>query len=82
MPILAPQIFWINLISDGLPDLALTMEPSEPEIMLEKPRSKTEPIINSEMKILIFLVGIFTDLILVALYITLLKKNYNIKIIE
>ena len=72
LPILASQILWINLVTDGFPNIALTVEPGEPEIMLEKPRPKNTPVVNKEMKILIFLIGIITDLGLFALYLTLL----------
>ncbi|MFH1644366.1 MAG: HAD-IC family P-type ATPase [bacterium] len=78
LPLLAAQIFWINLVTDGFPSLALTMEPSEPEVMEEKPRAKDEPIINTEMKVLIFLIGIITDLILLGLYIYLLKTGRDL----
>jgi Ca2+-transporting ATPase len=78
LPILAPQILWINLISDGFPYIALTMEPPEPEIMTEPPRPKNEPILNKEIKTIIFNVGILTDLILFPLYIFLLKSLLDI----
>ena len=71
-PFLAVQIFWINLITDGFPDLALTVEPGEHGIMQEKPRQKTEPVVNSEMKTIIFGIGIITDIGLFAMYILLL----------
>ena len=77
LPILAAQILWINLISDGLPYMALTMEAGEPEIMKEPPRPKNESIVNKEMMILIFGVGIITDIILFILYLYLLKTNLN-----
>ncbi len=79
IPILATQILWINLLSDGLPYLALTVEPAEPEVMQEKPRAKNEPILNKEMKILIFLIGIITDIGLFGLFIALLKLNFNLE---
>ncbi len=78
LPILATQILWINLVTDGLPYLALTVEPPEEDIMLEKPREKNEPIINKEMKILIFIIGLITDLGLFLLYIGLLKFKFNL----
>jgi Ca2+-transporting ATPase len=78
MPILATQIFWINLVTDGFPDLALTVEPGEPEIMSEPPRAKNEPIMNKQMKILIFIIGIVTDLGLFALYFGLLRTNWDL----
>lgn len=47
LPLLAVQILWINLISDGLPALALGMDPPEKNIMLEKPRPKKEHILSN-----------------------------------
>jgi len=72
LPLLASQILWINLISDGFPNLALTVEPPEAGIMQQPPRKKNEPILNREMKVLIFGVGIFTDIVILILYICLI----------
>ena len=69
LPILATQILWINLVADGLPNIALTLEPGESGIMRDKPRKKSEPILNKEMKILIFIIGVVTDIILLGLFI-------------
>jgi len=76
LPILPAQIIWINLIADGFPNLALTFEPGEKEIMKDRPRKKGTKILDKEMKTLIFIIGIFTDLVLLALFIFLLKLNY------
>ncbi|MCK4517434.1 HAD-IC family P-type ATPase, partial [Candidatus Babeliales bacterium] len=78
LPILATQILWINLVTDGFPDIALTMEPGEPEIMHEKPRPKDEPVMNTEMKALIFIIGIITDLGLFGLYWGLLQSEFDL----
>jgi P-type Ca2+ transporter type 2C len=78
MPITALQILYINIVDDGFPNVALTFEPAEKGVMKQKPRKKDEPILNSEMKFLIFIIGIVTDLILFALFIYLLKIDYAI----
>ncbi len=44
MPLLPVQILWINLVTDGLPGLALAMEPAERTIMQRPPRPPQEGI--------------------------------------
>jgi len=79
MPLLAVQILWINLVTDGFPYMALTLEPGEPEIMKEKPREKNEPVMNTEIKVLIFVIGIITDIGLFGLYLGLLKFDFDLQ---
>ncbi len=42
VPLVATQLLWINLITDSLPAIALGMDPGDPDVMKEKPRSRTE----------------------------------------
>jgi Ca2+-transporting ATPase len=44
LPMTATQILLINLVTDGLPALALSADPFEPHAMKRKPRPKKEPI--------------------------------------
>lgn len=48
VPLLAIQILWINLVTDGLPALALAMEPPERDIMTRAPRPPHESVITWE----------------------------------
>ncbi len=78
LPILPAQILWINLVTDGFPSVALTFEKAEKGVMKEPPRKKDEPILNKEMKVLIFVIGIITDLMLFAIYFYLLDQELDI----
>ena len=46
MPFTAVQLLFINLITDSLPALAISMEPSNPALLSEKPRPRTESVLN------------------------------------
>jgi Ca2+-transporting ATPase len=53
LPLLPLQILWINLLTDGLPALALSTDPYEKDIMKRRPRSKKEGIFH---KMLLFII--------------------------
>jgi Ca2+-transporting ATPase len=57
VPLLAIQILWINLVTDGLPALALGMEPPERDIMTRQPRPPHEAVITRERGLLILFHG-------------------------
>ena len=42
VPLLPTQILWINLITDALPAIALGVDPGDPDVMKQKPRSAKE----------------------------------------
>ena len=57
VPLLAIQILWINLVTDGLPALALGMEPPGRDIMTRPPRPPHEAVITREHGLLILFHG-------------------------
>lgn len=57
VPLLAIQILWINLVTDGLPALALGMEPPERDIMERPPRPPHEAVITRNHGLLILFHG-------------------------
>lgn len=58
-PLIAIQLLWINLVTDGLPALALGMERPEQGIMNRKPKPKSEGFFSHGMGLEIIIYGIF-----------------------
>lgn len=82
LPITAAQILWVNLVEDSLPSLALAFEKSNHDLLNQKPRKKNSPILDREMKTIIFIVGLVTDFLLFGLFCFLLKNAYPLSIIR
>ena len=57
LPLLATQILWINLVTDGAPALALGVDPADEGVMTEPPRARSEGVITRGMWAGIFFVG-------------------------
>jgi len=73
IPLLPIHILWINLVTDGLPGLALAAEPAEKDIMQRPPRNPKESI---------FAKGLGTDILWVGLlmgFVCLFTQAYAIK---
>lgn len=69
LPIMAGQVLWINIISDGFPDLALTMDPKAPGIMKRPPRSPKENLVAPWMRWIIMIVSLVGGLVALAVFI-------------
>jgi Ca2+-transporting ATPase len=57
LPLLATQILWINLVTDGAPALALGVDPADAGVMEETPRPRGEGVITRGMWLGILFVG-------------------------
>jgi Ca2+-transporting ATPase len=58
LPLLATQILWINLVTDGAPALALGVDPASEDIMRRAPRPRDEGVMTPRMWKGIFFVGV------------------------
>jgi Ca2+-transporting ATPase len=66
LPLLALQILWMNLITDGLPALALGVERAEDDVMARPPRSATESIFGEGTVQFIAVFGIVLSIVSLA----------------
>jgi Ca2+-transporting ATPase len=58
LPLLATQVLWINLVTDGGPALALGVDPADPDVMARRPRPHGEGVITRTMWLGIMFVGV------------------------
>lgn len=67
VPLSPVQILWMNLVTDGLPALALAMEPPEPNVMRRPPYNSHESIFARGLGFYIIRIGIIFAIITIAL---------------
>ena len=78
MPITVIQMLWINMVMDTLAGLAFSFEPPLKEYMMEKPKPKSEPIMNKYMLNQIFLTGIYSSILCILfLKLPFIKNIYR-----
>jgi len=68
VPLTALQLLWINLVTDGLPALALGVDPISENIMKRNPRNPKENIITKNMLYNIIVIGVLMALIVLTLF--------------
>jgi len=67
LPLLATQILWLNLVTDGVSDVALATEPGHGSVLNEPPRKKEENVLSKE--IIPFLLLMVSIMVIVTLAI-------------
>mgnify|MGYP002622902460 CR=1 FL=1 len=80
LPVTATQILWINLASDGFPNLALTVDPKRKDIMNEPPRAPKTHLAASWMKLLIGIVSVFSGLTALVFFVYLLNIGESVEV--
>ncbi len=72
-PLLPIQLLWLNVVTNGLQDLALSLEKPEPNIMKDKPRSTKESLFTKSMVSQVSVTGVTIGLIVFGAWIILTK---------
>jgi len=75
LPVLPIQILWINLLTDGLPAIALGVEPPEPGVMKRPPRDPKESIFAGGMTRHILLGGFWMAICTFILFYHFSQEN-------
>jgi Ca2+-transporting ATPase len=64
----AAQLLWVNLTTDGLPAIALGIDPGDPDIMERKPRDPNESVFTRDVKLYLSLMPILMSSLLLFGY--------------
>jgi len=79
IPLLPIHILWINLVTDGLPGLALAAEPAEKDIMKNPPRPPGENIYADGMIVKLVTTGIILAIASFATQLWAVSKGYDLQ---
>ena len=80
VPLLPMQILLINLVTDGLPAIALSLEPSENQTMAEPPRSIKETIFSNGLISKILVRGILIALSTLTVFTLIFRMTLSIEL--
>ena len=64
----AIQLLWVNLTTDGLPAIALGVDPGDPDLMERKPRDPNESVFTRDVKVYLTIVPILMTALLLFGY--------------
>jgi Ca2+-transporting ATPase len=66
--LVAVQLLWVNLTTDGLPAIALGIDPGDPDIMERKPRDPNESVFTLDVKLYLTVIPIIMSALLLYGY--------------
>ncbi|KPL83385.1 ATPase [Thermanaerothrix daxensis] len=79
LPLVAVQILWLNMVTNGIQDVALAFEGGEPGVMKQKPRDPKEGIFNRKMIELVLISGLTMALGCFVAWIWLIRQDVDIE---
>ncbi|MFN7016018.1 MAG: cation-translocating P-type ATPase, partial [Fimbriimonadales bacterium] len=68
MPMLPAQLLWLNLVTNGLQDVAMAFEPGDKSIMRQRPRPRNEGIISNLLWERTVIVGVLMAVVTLWLF--------------
>ncbi|HEX9771476.1 MAG TPA: cation-translocating P-type ATPase [Kiloniellales bacterium] len=79
LPLTAVQLLYVNLATDGLPALALSLDPPELDVMRRKPREPRASIFSRPVVALITVGGAWSAVVNLGLFIWAMRSRGSVK---
>ena len=76
LPLLPVQLLWLNLVTNGIQDVALAFEPAEGDVLRQRPRPPTEPVFDRLMRQRTVLSAVVMGAVGFGLYAHLLQAGW------
>jgi len=77
IPLLAVQLLWLNLVTNGIQHIALGLEKAEPDVLKRKARDPNEPIFNATMISRVVVGGLYMGILAFSVFYTLVINNIS-----
>lgn len=77
IPLLPVQLLWLNLVTNGIQDVALGLERGEPGVLKRHPRDPKEPIFNSAMISRVITGGLYMGISAFSVFYWILSMGYS-----
>ena len=78
IPLVAIQLLWLNMITDGLQDIALSLEKPDKGIMKEKPRNTKESLFSKDLAAEVSILGISITVIVFLVWKFMMENGVEI----
>ena len=78
LPLIAVQLLWLNLVTNGIQDVALAFEPGEGDELRHSPRSPKEPIFNRIMIERVVISALVIGTVAFVVFQWLIARGFNL----
>ena len=78
LPLVAIQLLWLNIVTDGLQDMALSFERGSENIMHELPRKASESLFSKDLMLEVLIFGLTIAIMIFSVWKYLMDKNTDL----
>ena len=79
LPLVAVQLLWLNLVTNGIQDIALAFEPGEGHELQQPPRAPSESVFNRVMLERVIISAIVMGIVAFSLFAFLLDQGFSLE---